>query len=124
MQKTCRWLSLLRGERTAPVLVIGVDDGHEVWERWDLATVSPWHGRMSWLPEMVHDGQVLSPVTDGGLLHQIDVHWTGDTWRDATSRAVEWYNPAPSSSSLSRIIMAQAGLELMSWYSLVASGLT
>jgi hypothetical protein len=122
MQETCWWLSLLRGERTGPVLVVGVNDGHEVWERWDRATVSPWHGRWSWLPEFVHDGEVFSPVTDGGLLHQLDVHWPDGTWRDATSRVIDWYNQALSSSSLSRIIMAQAGIELMSWYSLVAPG--
>jgi hypothetical protein len=47
------WLSLLRGERTGPMLISGEHNGDVVWEIWNAPNLARWSGRNSWLPVML-----------------------------------------------------------------------
>ncbi len=44
------WLSLVRGQRTEPILMVGVHDGAHVWEIWHRPIVARWIGQHTWLP--------------------------------------------------------------------------
>ncbi len=115
------WLSLLRSERTGPILVMGVHEGVTVWETWQSPTVSPWRGRWSWLPRfpIEVDGHPVS-VSGGDTLRCLSDSWANPDYQRAITRAIDWYTQSVSSGyAATTVILAQAGLELMSWLRLV-----
>lgn len=111
------WLSLIRGERTGPLLVMGVHQGQVIWESWEAPSVARWRGRYSWLPQ--HAG-ALGPVSVDPTLQVLHDAWDNDDSRRALRRAIDWYTQSVSTAhSATRVILAQAGLELMCWLRLV-----
>lgn len=121
------WLSFVRSERTGPVLVSGVHEGETIWEWWESPTVSRWKGRASWLPRFGADAAGNPEPIDvsevlAALLHEFE-----DAQKArALKRAIDWYTQSVSNEFASaKVVLAQAGLELMSWLSLVSGqGLT
>jgi len=123
------WLSLLRSERTAAMLSVGVHGDEVVWERWGAANVSPWVRQRSWLPGPLalsmagNTGTVLpggvAPVSlsDTQVLLRNLASALGDAERrDAMLNVLDWYTQSVSSGHLATVVLlAQAGLELTSW---------
>jgi hypothetical protein len=116
-----RWFSVLRGGRSSPVLLCGVHNGVVAWERWQTPSVSPWIGWRGWLPR--YTIQPLGPQSTpdfGRILQALQ-----DVERDldlgpAINRAINWYTQALETQHLAtRVVLAQAGLELMSWLRVV-----
>jgi hypothetical protein len=115
------WLSLLRSERTGPLLVMGVHQGETVWEIWRTPTVSRWRGRWSWLPRLLRENDgTITPVDGGKTLERLDALWPDPDLRRTVVRAIDWYTQSVASGHVATtIILAQAGLELMTWLRLV-----
>lgn len=115
------WFSLVRSERTGPFLVMGVHEDETVWEIWRTPSLAPWRGRWSWLPQMlVEDDGTYTPVNAGETLRSLDDLWDDVDLRRAITRAIDWYTQGVASSYVATtVVLAQAGLELMSWLRLV-----
>jgi hypothetical protein len=116
------WLSLLRSERTAAVLIVGVHEGERVWEKWRTPSVAPWFGWRSWLPQVLGSPIEGAPAVD--LSPPLTALWNMKSdeteWR-ASQRAVDWYTQSIQSTHLATtVVLAQAGLELLSWFRLVS----
>jgi hypothetical protein len=110
------WLSLLRAERTAPILLVGCHENRRVWELWRSAVVQPWSGRRTWMPQFPVAG-VDSLDECGRLLSAIAQ--LGEPTA-AVYRALDWYTQSVSSSNpATTAVLAQAGLELLAWLRLV-----
>jgi hypothetical protein len=114
------WLSFLRSERTGPILLSGEHDGETVWEIWRSPTISPWMGRQTWMPVPLVDNPSDEPNSTSPILNEII-----ETFKDQDAfrvliRAISWYTQSVENGYLETIvILAQAGLELMSWLKLV-----
>jgi hypothetical protein len=107
------WLSLLRSERTGPILVMGIHEGEATWEIWRTPSVAPWRGRRSWLPR-------IDPVDADPTLERVHAISKNDELRRAITYAIDWYTQSVENTHLATtVILAQAGLELMSWLQLV-----
>jgi hypothetical protein len=114
------WLSLLRSERTAPVLIAGVHRGEIIWEMWRTPSIARWKLRHSWLPEVLVGPALGGKEADvGPILESLDSMRNDAELKPIVSRAIDWYTQAVESNYISTtIILAQAGLELMSWLTL------
>lgn len=116
------WLSVLRGERTGPMLLSGEHKGDVVWEIWNAPNVARWSGRNSWLPvTLINDpGDIpdaTSPIFDYVMSSPSDE-------RAAIIRVISWYTQAIESAYLeTTVILAQAGLELIAWLKLIEVGI-
>ncbi len=115
------WLSLLRSERTSPVLMAGLHEGEVLWKMWRTPHVARWKLRHSWLPEVLlgpeHGGK---EVDLGPILESLDNMRNDIGFERIVPRAIDWYTQAVETNhNTTRIILAQAGLELMSWLNLV-----
>ena len=107
------WLSLLRSERTGPILVMGIHEGEVIWEIWRTPSVAPWRGRRSWLPR----GE---QIDVDPTLERVYAMSKDDELRRAITYAIDWYTQSVENTHLATsVILAQAGLELMSWLQLV-----
>jgi hypothetical protein len=118
------WLTLIRSERTAPMLVVGIHEGKAIWEIWRTPTIAPWLGRRSWLPQVLFEPTKGADAVDLGSILQalIDAFNDEKLWR-SLGRAIDWFSESVQSSHLATtVIFAQAGLELMSWLRLVGDG--
>ncbi|MFI5035402.1 MAG: hypothetical protein ACHQFZ_04275 [Acidimicrobiales bacterium] len=116
------WLSLLRGERTGPMLLSGEHEGKVVWEIWNAPNVARWSGRNSWLPVNLVNipGDIpdtTSPVFDYLMSSPPEE-------RAAIVRVISWYTQSIENSYLeTTVILAQAGLELIAWLKLIEVGI-
>jgi hypothetical protein len=116
------WLTLLRGQRTEPILLCGVHDGQVVWERWRTPSVDAWLGRRGWLPDFLREQVGPNAQSDFGPIFQtlLDMKQDSDLCR-VLPRAIDWYSQSTTTIHLdTRVILAQAGLEIMSWLRLVS----
>jgi len=115
------WLSLVRGEQAEPVLFIGLHGGSRVWELWSRPSVAPWIAWRSWLPKVVMASDASPPVADLSSLLGALIRMKSDPELDRTvSRARDWYlQSVETPHTATRVVLAQAGLELMSWLRLV-----
>jgi hypothetical protein len=114
------WLSLLRSERTAPTLMAGVHQGAVIWEVWRTPAIARWKLRHSWIPEVLVGPEFGGKEVDlGPMLDSLDAMRNDAELKGMVSRAIDWYTQAVETNYIStRIILAQAGLELMAWLNL------
>lgn len=69
---------------------------------------------------LVEDDGTYTPVDTGHTLRSLDELWDDPDLQRALTRAIDWYTQGVASSHLATtVILAQAGLELMSWLRLV-----
>jgi hypothetical protein len=116
------WLSLLRSQRTEPVLICGIHDGVVVWERWGSPSVDSWIGRRGWLPSTLLQQSGPNASANFGPILQtlLDIRANSDLSR-VIPHAIDWYTQAATTIHVgTRVILAQAGLEIMSWLRLVS----
>ncbi|MGC2485039.1 MAG: hypothetical protein WA359_02195 [Acidimicrobiales bacterium] len=107
------WLSLLRGERTAPILLRGMQDRAVQWELWQPRTVQSWTGPKSWLPANLDDTTVTNSL---GVIFQSLHNLDASDDRESVHRLIDLYNQSQHNEHTGAIlVMAQAGLELASW---------
>jgi hypothetical protein len=110
------WLSLLRGERTGPLLVSGVHGDVVDWELWRSPGVHSWTGPKSWLPDDL-DAAVTKSL--GVMFDRLDVLEKAKT-SEPVHRLIDWYAQSQHGEHTGAIIVTtQAGLELAAWLSLV-----
>jgi hypothetical protein len=111
------WLSLLRSERSSPVLMAGVHRGEVTWEVWRTPAIARWKLRHSWLPEILIGPALGGKEVDvGPILESLDAMRSDSELKSLVTLAIDWYTQAVESNDISTtIILAQAGLELMSW---------
>lgn len=110
------WLSLLRGERTGPILVSGVHGGLASWEFWRTPGVHPWQGPKSWLPGVLNDTSITEPL---GVIFD-SLNRSPAPLLKSMHRLIDWYTQSQRGEHTGAIvIMAQAGLELAAWLSVV-----
>ncbi len=116
MELLAWWLSMLRSERTGPVLLIGMHDGVEVWECWKVPVVDAWHGRQSWLPYQPTTSLEGDFPGAGTILTRLEQLVAGSEEHRAVTRALGWYTRSVHGVDLEpTVIAAQAGLEVLSW---------
>lgn len=117
----CWWLTFLRSERTGPMFILGVHDDETVWEIWRTPIVTPWSNRLSWLPKFIRDGQGrFGPPQVDAILQYLDNLRKGSRLHETIVWAIDWYTQSVESRHLeTEVIVAQAGLELLSWLCLV-----
>jgi hypothetical protein len=116
-----KWFSLLRSQRTEPILVCGIHEGRVVWERWRSPSVDPWIGRRGWLPSILLQQAGPNALADFGPVVQglLEMGHGSDLER-VISHAIDWYTQSVTTVHVeTRVILAQAGLEIMSWLRLV-----
>lgn len=114
------WLSFVRGERTGSILTTGVHEGRAIWERWGCGTIAPWSGRWSWLPLFPPPMSGDPSIGIGVILdHLLQLDKEAVQYR-ALVRTIDWYTQSASNRhTATTVILAQAGIELMSWLHLV-----
>lgn len=116
------WLSLLRGERTGPMLLSGEHKGDIVWEIWSAPHVARWSGRNSWLPVMLVTGSTDNSDATSSIFDYV-MNSSSDE-RAALIRVIGWYTQSIENAYLeTTVILAQAGLELISWLKLTEVGI-
>jgi hypothetical protein len=114
------WLSFLRSERTGPMLFSGEHAGEVVWEIWRVPSVASWSGRRSWLPVNLLKVTTDTPDATSPIFGYILEATKEDRSFRILKRAVSWYTQSIENSYLeTSVVLAQAGLELMSWLKLV-----
>lgn len=115
------WLTFLRSERTGPMFIVGVHEDETVWEIWRTPIVTQWSTRMSWLPKYIRDdeGRFGPPHVDA-ILQYLDSLRKGSRLHETIAWAIDWYTQSVEGRNLeTEVIVAQAGLELLSWFRLV-----
>jgi len=117
-------LSVMRSERTGPILAMGVHEGNIVWERWWTPRIAPWFGLRSWMPHTLL--VVRTEVNEMDLTKVVECleEVFGDPGeKRAWERAIDWYTQSVQAEvSATGIVLAQAGLELAAWMRLVGDG--
>ena len=115
------WLSLLRAQRTEAMLLCGSHENRIVWERWRSPSVEPWIGRRGWLPDLLRPQAGASAVADFGPVLQTLLGMKSDPELSRViPRAIDWYTQCATTVHMeTRVILAQAGLEILSWLRLV-----
>lgn len=118
------WLSFIRGERTGPILIAGIHRGDTIWEDSQAPTVHSWLDDRSWLPTRTPiDDSIAGPSSLGALFQYIFQLKEDDRGFNAFIRAIDWYTQSVHERHIAAmIVLAQAGIELMSWLSLVHDG--
>jgi hypothetical protein len=115
------WLSMLRSERTGPVIMLGIHDESIVWERWKLPVIEQWNGRVTWLPlgaPSSQDGSFPGGAAIFDSIRRMDHH---SQERGVIERAIGWYTQSVQAKDMDpAVIMAQAGLELLAWLRLIS----
>ena len=114
------WLSLVRSERTDPILLVGVHEGEEIWEIWERPVVAPLIARRTWLPVVL--GSASGPGLTAMFRSLAGIH-SKKVLAETIARAIDWYTQSVENAhQATTVILAQAGLELMSWLRLVEEG--
>ena len=113
-------LALARGAWTFPHLLVGYSGGHQqVWREWGNRKLDPWDGRLTWWDHRPRDA-------DAALAEVFRGIWPiwQDPGRQSVLRMVIGLLVEASSSIATdaRLVLAQAGLELMTWQMLVNEG--
>jgi hypothetical protein len=112
------FFSFARGAWSGPVLPVGVDAaGALVWEKWDAPKATGWSNAGTWLDRTA--GEELAGVLPGFLRR-----WDAPEWRRTLQRTVHWYVSANQQAGAvdGAIVLAQTGLELLSWQLLYQEG--
>lgn len=109
--------SLVQGDWTPYVLPQGLDaSGRITWERWYVPKGSIWESPITWF---VH----LYPEHLGGLFFALVSRWPDDDWNRAFQGALYWYiEIAANRTPNATLVVAQNGLEILSWYFFVTAG--
>jgi len=118
------WLSFVRGERTGPVLIAGIHKEEVVWERWQAPVVHSWLDDRSWLPTRTPiDETIAGTHALGALFHYLFALQNDEREFDALNRAIDWYTQSIHERHIGPMtILAQAGIELLTWQTLVHDG--
>lgn len=118
------WASLLRGAYTSPVVMIGeVADGSTVWVRHLDWYLDPWSAAPGVLPRplVVHDRSETLPALARSLNRVMELLADPD-WADIFGRVTLWYLTANAGQTDGDLILAQAGLELLAYATIVLGG--
>ncbi|HEY5272010.1 MAG TPA: hypothetical protein VIJ34_02125 [Acidimicrobiales bacterium] len=114
------WLTMLRSERTGPVLAAGIHEGRTVWELVRIPIIQQWTGPDTWMPRKLRPGfedasvEGVSTVLD----HLADLQ-PGTEPHRVIERALGWYTQSVQGRDTDAVVItAQAGLELLSWLKL------
>jgi hypothetical protein len=105
------FFSFARGAWSGPVLPVGIDvTGAVVWEKWDAPKATGWSNAGTWLDRT--SGEEMAGVLPGFLRR-----WDTPEWRRTVQRTVHWYVSANQQSGAvdGAVVLAQTGLELLSW---------
>jgi len=115
------YFSMLRSERTGPILVAGIHEGETIWERWESGITSPWLGRRSWLPRFPPVGKLPADSDPTSVVFQYMCELVKDpTGPNSFEMIIDWYTQSVTNSNIAtRGILAQAGIELLAWLELV-----
>jgi hypothetical protein len=118
------WLSFVRGERTGPVLVAGIHEEDVIWERWQTPVVHSWLNDRSWLPTRTPiDDSISGTHALGALFQYLYALKSDEREFDALNRAIDWYTQSIHERHIGPMtILAQAGIELLTWLTLVHDG--
>lgn len=110
------YISFALGRWCAPILVTGFRGNKEVWRSLELSRFSDWRTVNSWW-----DSDNMGPFVDMFPEFQETLH--DATWKPGLVGAVHWYVEANSTTFVENaIVLAQVGLELLSWVLLVGEG--
>lgn len=107
-------LSFIRGAWSPTILPIGLDGAGEViWSSWNRPRADPWNAPHTWSDDV--DGRGIAKVCSAMLKQSED-----PCWQEVLRRVVSYYLEANRSGESppfleSRIVNAQAGLELLAW---------
>lgn len=121
-----KFLSFVRGAPSTAILPAGIGfNGDVAWEQWPHPSVAPWRGRTSPFPEHVTEGrQIRHPRVEPVFAFFTD-RWNDERWAELLRLGVGWYVTANDhSSSETKIILAQAGLELAAWTAFIPDRLS
>lgn len=112
-----QFFCFIAGANTGVVLPRGIGfDGETVWERWNAPTTEPWRGRISCFPDSIVENQEVRPPELEPVFRRFVDRWTDNEWRELLRYGVGWYMTInPHHNSETRIVLAQAGLELAAW---------
>lgn len=109
-------LSFARGAWVAPMLPVGYNvKGVVAWREWGEPRCSEWHTPQSWIDD--HHQEDLAQVAPGFF----ERWYRGGCWQESVWRAVGLYVEGNAVGGRhpgmieTRVILAQAGLELLAW---------
>jgi hypothetical protein len=103
-------LTFARSARTFPCLTVAYDSGGRRWTEWADRRLDPWGGRLSWF-----DGD--NPDVLAGAFAGMWQIWANPRDRSVLKVVIGFATEANGAvSPESRLILAQAGLELLAWH--------
>ena len=123
VQSALHWfLSFSTGAFASPMLPIGFgEQGEVVWKEWHALRVSPHKSARGWLSDRQYVSQSWKSALEGFWKC-----WNNPIWNDSSGDnpllfAIHWFISANSNDGgiEGSIILAQTGLELISWVKLV-----
>gem|GEM_PF-3741330 len=110
-------LCLAHGAWAPYIMPVGLDSsGVKVWERWYIPKGDPWTSPSNWFDWTHPDGldQMFGHILNG---------CANDDWKRAFENALFWYDQiARNSAPNATLLLAQTGLEILSWYRFVTAG--
>jgi hypothetical protein len=108
--------SFASGRRSYPILPVGFQGDAAVWEQWRVPTLDSWAPRTSWFP--AGSATSLQSIAQGAMRRLSD-----EDWRDTAMFVLGSFVGGNGATSLDpSLVIAQMGLELMSWALLVREG--
>ena len=110
------FLSFVRGAWSPPCLPVGFDlSGSRVWESWQNVRATRWKSVPSWFSE-VQPAEALNSIFTG-----FRACWRNPLWHDELKHIVHWYVTSNTNVAAleGSIVLAQTGLELLTWILLV-----
>ena len=112
-----RFLSFVAGTIAGVVLPRGLErSGNFAWERWSTPPAENYHGRLSCFPRDIVEGKKYRVPELTPVFSRFLNSWDDPEWSELLRYGVAWYTTLhPHPSAETKIILAQAGLELITW---------
>lgn len=118
------WASLLRGAYTSPVVMVGeAADASSIWTRhvdWHLDSWSAASGILP-RPLLLQDRPETLPALARSLSRVVEL-LADPEWGDVLRRVAQWYLTANVGQTEGDLVLAQVGLELLAYATIVLGG--
>lgn len=116
-------LSFIAGGWVGVAMFVGRDaDGAERWQFWQSLGATPSELSWTWLPTQAIEEDRIHVPDFGHSLGVLLNFWSDPEWQGILRRSVRWQVESASAPRDTGLVLAQAGLELISWAQLVMSG--
>lgn len=122
----CSWASILRGAYTSAVTMVGEDGaGRSIWVHHMNWVLDPWNSPAGPLPKrlplLANSRTIPVPALERSLERVFGLDADPD-WHEVLNRVSLWYLTANLGQTDGDLILAQAGLELLAYASVVFGG--